>query len=168
MPAPASPPAPASAPVSAPAPAVMQSQTAEGDIPMPARTSRRSRIVSVEPSAAETPKIETHKTEIHKTEETVQARHIIEEEQEEQNPQQLLSSILRELQNIRRLETRSEFSIARLLAGLLQVVVFFCLLVSIWLTMETSRRSDLILITLGFATVLQLMALTLYLMHNRK
>jgi hypothetical protein len=40
--------------------------------------------------------------------------------------------------------------------------------VSIWLTMEPARRLDLILITLGFATVLQLMALTFYLMQIRK
>jgi D-glycero-D-manno-heptose 1,7-bisphosphate phosphatase len=144
------PPAPTPPPRPAPASAVAQPQPVQEPLPMPARTSRRSRPVSAEPPA-EPAKMEE-----------------IEEKEEQQTPEQLLGNILRELQSMRRSEGYGEFSIIRLLAGLLQVIVFFCLLVSIWLTMEPARKSDLILITLGFAMVLQLIALTFYLMQARK
>jgi D-glycero-D-manno-heptose 1,7-bisphosphate phosphatase len=139
------PPPPAPAPI--PAPAVKAQQQVQEQTPAQLRSSRRSRLASPEPP----PPGES-----------------VEEQTELQAPEQLLESILHELKSMRKTQGYGEFSIIRLLAGFLQVIVFFCLLVSIWLTMEPARRLDLILITLGFATVLQLMALTFYLMQIRK
>jgi D,D-heptose 1,7-bisphosphate phosphatase len=143
-PPPPSPPPPAPAP----APAVKAQQQVQEQTPTQLRSSRRSRPAPPEPPP---PPSES-----------------VEEQTEPQAPEQLLESILQELKGMRKTQGYGEFSIIRLLAGLLQVIVFFCLLVSIWLTMEPARRLDLILITLGFATVLQLMALTFYLMQIRK
>ena len=141
-------PPPPSAPVPIPAPAMNAQQQVQEQMPTQLRSSRRNRPAPLEPPP---PPGES-----------------VEEQTEPQAPEQLLESILHELKGMRKTQGYGEFSIIRLLAGLLQVIVFFCLLVSIWLTMEPARRLDLILITLGFATVLQLMALTFYLMQIRK
>ncbi len=84
------------------------------------------------------------------------------------NPEQLLDGVLRELKTMQRTERYGEFSLARLIAGVLQIVVVFCLLISIWLLMEPNRNNELILITLGFAAVIQLMTLSFYIMRERK
>jgi hypothetical protein len=61
-----------------------------------------------------------------------------------------------------------EFSIMRLMAGIVQIIVLLCLLISIWFLMSPTMQDNAVLITLGFAVVLQVMALTLYIMHGRK
>jgi hypothetical protein len=69
---------------------------------------------------------------------------------------------------MQRTERYGEFSLARLIAGVLQIVVVFCLLISLWLLMEPNRNNELILITLGFAAVIQLMTLSFYIMREGK
>ena len=83
----------------------------------------------------------------------------------EKSSQQILEAILNQL---RKTETEREFSITRLLAGVLQMTVLFCLLISAYLVMQPSRQTDLIMIILGFALVLQMMSLSLYIMQGRK
>jgi len=84
-------------------------------------------------------------------------------------PEQLLSAILDQLKTMQRTELFSEFSIMRLLAGIVQIVVLFCLLTSLWLLMSPqSKNLNAVFIALGFATVFQLMALTFYMMQERK
>ena len=61
-----------------------------------------------------------------------------------------------------------EFSIMRLMAGIVQIIVLFCLLISIWFLLSPTRQDNSVLITLGFAILLQLMSLTFYIMHGRK
>ncbi len=82
--------------------------------------------------------------------------------------QVLLDSILAQLRTIQRNDMFGEFSITRLLAGILQVAVLFCLLVSVWLLMRPAAQHSSVLIALGFAMVLQLMSLTFYIMQKRK
>jgi D-glycero-D-manno-heptose 1,7-bisphosphate phosphatase len=84
------------------------------------------------------------------------------------SPEQVLGEILKELKSINRSSPRGDFSITRLLAGVLQIVVLFCLLIGVWLLMEPNRKNDLIMITLGFSIVIQLMSLSLYMMQGRK
>jgi len=84
------------------------------------------------------------------------------------NGDQLLNGVLRELKTMQRTERYGEFSLARLIAGVLQIVVVFCLLISLWLLMEPNRNNELILITLGFAAVIQLMTLSFYIMREGK
>jgi D-glycero-D-manno-heptose 1,7-bisphosphate phosphatase len=80
----------------------------------------------------------------------------------------LLDSILGQLRTMQRNDMFGEFSIMRLLAGILQVAVLFCLLISIGLLMRPTAQDSSVLIALGFAIVLQLMSLTFYIMQKRK
>jgi hypothetical protein len=80
----------------------------------------------------------------------------------------LLGSILAQLKSMQRAEMFQEFSVMRLMAGVVQVIVLFCLLVTVWFLMSPSRQDNLVFMSLGFAVVLQLMALTFYIMHGRK
>jgi D-glycero-D-manno-heptose 1,7-bisphosphate phosphatase len=82
--------------------------------------------------------------------------------------EQLLSSILAQLKSMRRENTFGDFSGIKLLAGIVQIIVLLCLLISIGLLMRPARQDNAVLIMLMFAMVLQVMALTLYTMHRRK
>ena len=82
--------------------------------------------------------------------------------------EQLLVDILGQLRNMQRAEMFSEFSIMRLIAGIVQILVLFCLLISIWFLMSPESRPNSVFIALGFAIVFQLMSLTFYIMHSRK
>lgn len=82
--------------------------------------------------------------------------------------EQLLNRILEQLKSMRRNNMFGEFSTMRLMAGIVQIIVLLCLLISIWLLMSPTRQDNAVLITLGFAMVLQVMVLTFYMMHGRK
>jgi D,D-heptose 1,7-bisphosphate phosphatase len=82
---------------------------------------------------------------------------------------ELLNAILGQLKSMQRANMFSgEFSITRLMAGVVQIMVLFCLLVTILFLMSPTRQDNSVLIALGFAAVLQMMALTLYIMQGRK
>jgi D,D-heptose 1,7-bisphosphate phosphatase len=85
-----------------------------------------------------------------------------------QSNEQLLSSILGQLKSMQRANMFGEFSIMRLMAGIVQIVVLFCLLISVWFLLSPARQDSSVLIALGFAMVLQLMSLTFYMMQGRK
>ncbi len=80
----------------------------------------------------------------------------------------LLSDIAGLLRKMQRENMFSEFSIMRLIAGIIQILVLFCILVTIWFLMNSESKSESVFTSLGFAIVLQLMALTFYIMHGRK
>jgi len=82
--------------------------------------------------------------------------------------EQLLGGILEQLRSMQRADMFGEFSIMRLIAGVVQIIVLFCLLISIWLLMSPTRQDNAVLIALGFAMVLQMMSLTFYIMQGRK
>jgi len=82
--------------------------------------------------------------------------------------EQMLNNILRHLKSMQRTDMFGEFSIMRLMAGIIQIIVLFCLLITVWLLMSPNRQDNSVFIALGFAMVLQLMSLTFYIMHGRK
>ncbi len=82
--------------------------------------------------------------------------------------EELLSSILGQLKSMQRAEMFGEFSIMRLMAGIVQIVVLFCLLVTVWFLMSPERQDNSVFIALGFAIVFQLMTLTFYIMQGKK
>jgi D-glycero-D-manno-heptose 1,7-bisphosphate phosphatase len=86
----------------------------------------------------------------------------------EDKTEELLSNILAQLKTMQRTEMFSEFSIMRLLAGILQIVVLFCLLVTVWFLMSPDRQDNFVFFALGFAIVFQLMTLTFYVMQGKK
>ncbi|MBN1510266.1 MAG: HAD family hydrolase [Sedimentisphaerales bacterium] len=80
----------------------------------------------------------------------------------------LLADILEQLKRMQKSEMYGEFSVTRLLAGVIQVFVPFCLLLALWLFMSPDRDYNSILVVLGFGAVLQTMALTFYIMQGRR
>jgi D-glycero-D-manno-heptose 1,7-bisphosphate phosphatase len=80
----------------------------------------------------------------------------------------LLVNIMGQLKSMQRAEMFSEFSVMRLIAGIIQILVFFCLIVSIWFLLSSQDKSNSIFTALGFAIVFQLMSLSFYIMHGRK
>jgi D-glycero-D-manno-heptose 1,7-bisphosphate phosphatase len=81
----------------------------------------------------------------------------------------LLREIIALLKGIQRHSMFNEFSGTKLLAGTLQIIAGFCLLMSLALFLrDTTRQESPALIALGFAAVLQLTALTFYIMRDRK
>lgn len=92
----------------------------------------------------------------------------VEQDVHPEETRQLLNNILGQLKGMQRANLFDEFSIIRLMAGVVQIIVLFCLLMTIWLLMRPARQDNSVLISLGFAMVLQMMALTFYIMQGRK
>jgi D-glycero-D-manno-heptose 1,7-bisphosphate phosphatase len=82
--------------------------------------------------------------------------------------EELLSNILIQLKSMQRDDMFSEFSVMRLMAGMVQVLVLFCLLITLWFLMSPARSDNSVFMALGFAIIFQLMALTFYLMQGKK
>jgi D-glycero-D-manno-heptose 1,7-bisphosphate phosphatase len=87
---------------------------------------------------------------------------------EQSTTERLLSSILEQIKLMQRHNMFGEFSITRLVAGIAQGLVFLCLLVSIWFLTSPTKQYNQLLVSLGFAILLQLMALTFYVMRGPK
>jgi D,D-heptose 1,7-bisphosphate phosphatase len=80
--------------------------------------------------------------------------------------EQLLVGILDQLRSMRRTSMFGEFYVSRFVAGVIQGFVLLCLLVSIYFLMSPTGQFNAVLISLGFAILLQLMALTFYIMQG--
>jgi D-glycero-D-manno-heptose 1,7-bisphosphate phosphatase len=121
------------------------------------------------PQAAE-PVFPVEEQQLEQTPEETQAEPTEQAEQEiaGEGTEQLLKSINTQLKNMQRTDMFGEFSIMRLIAGIIQIIVLFCVLISIWFLISPDRQDNSVFITLGFAMVLQLMSLTFYIMHGRK
>ena len=92
----------------------------------------------------------------------------VEQDDSPEETKQLLNNILGQLKGMQRANMFDDFSIIRLMAGVVQIIVLFCLLMTIWLLMRPARQDNSVLISLGFAMVLQMMALTFYIIQDRK
>jgi D-glycero-D-manno-heptose 1,7-bisphosphate phosphatase len=82
--------------------------------------------------------------------------------------EQLLEDIKLLLKSHQRNEQFSEFSAMKLIAGVLQVLVLFCLVVAVWYKLSPSGKDNAVLTAIGFAITFQLITLTLYIMHKDK
>ncbi len=89
-------------------------------------------------------------------------------EEQETSVESLLAAILDELRGMQRKDLYGEFSVMRLMAGIVQVLVLFCLVIGVWFLMSPKSREGAVAVSLGLAAVLQLMALTFYTMHGRR
>jgi D-glycero-D-manno-heptose 1,7-bisphosphate phosphatase len=88
--------------------------------------------------------------------------------EKQETTEQLLKGILDQLKMTHRHNMFGEFSITRLVAGIAQGLVFLCLLVSVWFLTSPTKQFNQVLISIGFAILLQLMALTFYIMRGSK
>jgi len=87
---------------------------------------------------------------------------------DDQDTPRLLAEILEQLKRMEKSEMFAEFSIMRLLAGIVQVFVVFCLLMALWSYMRSDGQITATHTALGFGVVLQTMALTFYIMQGRR
>jgi D,D-heptose 1,7-bisphosphate phosphatase len=84
------------------------------------------------------------------------------------NVEALLNSILDQLKTQHRRKNYTEFSILTFLAGILQVAVVFCLLLALLTFVKPTTDQFSVFKILAFALVLQMMALTFYLMKSKR
>jgi len=82
--------------------------------------------------------------------------------------EELLAEILEQIKSIQRSSMFEEFSSLRFIAGIVQMLVLLCLIITVWLLLSPQRSGTSVLIALGFAAVLQLMSLTFFVMQSRK
>jgi D,D-heptose 1,7-bisphosphate phosphatase len=78
-----------------------------------------------------------------------------------------LEEILHRLKGIDRAGLYPEFSISKLLAGMIQVVAIFCLIVSVGFWLNPKIGYEPVLVMIGYAVTLQLLVIALLLMHTR-
>jgi len=109
----------------------------------------------------------TDETEHHQSQQSEQ-QETFKPETDTETTEQLLSKILDQLKSAQRSEMFDEFSTWRFMAGAVQGLVLLCMLITVWLLMSPKRHDTSVLIGLGFATVLQLMSLTFFVMQDRK
>jgi len=91
-----------------------------------------------------------------------------EQETPSDKTEQLLRSILNQIKSMQRADMFGEFSMIRFMAGVVQIIVLLCLLLTIWFLISPNRQDNAVFISLGFAMVLQVMSLTFYVMQRRK
>ena len=78
----------------------------------------------------------------------------------------LLGQILRELKRLNREHRFAEFSVAKLLAGLVQMLVFLCLILAFWFGSGPEADSAKVHSTLMTGLILQVLTLTLMMMSR--
>jgi histidinol-phosphate phosphatase family protein len=80
----------------------------------------------------------------------------------------LLAQILRELKNLNRQESFTDFSVSILMAGVVQILVLLCVVMAlaIWLGGGANSRPDAVHNCLLLALVLQTLTLTLLMVHR--
>ncbi|MBN1817929.1 MAG: HAD family hydrolase [Sedimentisphaerales bacterium] len=82
--------------------------------------------------------------------------------------EQLLEEMVRHLKALHRETMFHEFSILKALAGVVQVIVIFCLVWSLWFLLDPQARTSSVHTLIGYAAVLQLMVIAFYMMRDRK
>ncbi len=80
----------------------------------------------------------------------------------------ILEEVLRYVKKMDRMNMYDEFSLMKVLAGVVQVVIVFLLLLSIWFLMDPTRDEATVHTVLGYAGVLQLMVIAFHMMRDRK
>ena len=80
----------------------------------------------------------------------------------------VMQEVMRYLKKIDRMNMYDEFSLMKMLTGVIQVVIVFLLLLSLWFLIDHERDATTVHTVLGYAGVLQLMVIAFHLMRDRK
>ena len=126
----------------------------------PAAASRVSRAAEAQPAPAEAETQRTAVAQENRTDEPGSA------EPKPSDNDVLLGQILRQLKSLNRQQRFSEFSVPKLLAGVVQMLVFLCLIMAFWFSTSPEGKTDLARNCLLLALVLQTLTLTLLMMHR--
>jgi D-glycero-D-manno-heptose 1,7-bisphosphate phosphatase len=86
---------------------------------------------------------------------------------EDSRTEKLLQELLSHLRSVHRSRQYEDFTISKVAAAAAQVLAIACLVVSLWPFIDSTRSSDWTGIMLGYAAVLQLMAMAFYMMRER-
>lgn len=81
---------------------------------------------------------------------------------------EVLEEVVRHLKKANRLNMYDEFSLMKVLAGVVQVLVLFFLLLSVWFLLDPTREASSVHTVLGYAGVLQLMVIAFHMMRDRR
>ncbi len=82
--------------------------------------------------------------------------------------EQMLVNLSEQLRGMQRHEMFDEFSMFRLVAGITQMVVVLCLVLAIWLLLGADKQYESVYTALGFGMVFQTMALTFFIIRDRR
>jgi D-glycero-D-manno-heptose 1,7-bisphosphate phosphatase len=142
----------------------------------PARTepnrSARSELASTEPCRSVEPAQQVFENEIIETIAQKPQRPISPASGASDNQgsrtEKLLEEIKLLLQSRQRQEQYPDFSMLKLFAGLLQIMVLGCLFIALRYLILPASQYNAVFAALGFAIVFQVMALTIYIMHKDK
>jgi len=80
----------------------------------------------------------------------------------------MLEDVLKHLKKAERNEMFEEFSWFKMLSMATQIMAAFCLLLSLWFLMDDAKGSGSVHTAIGYAIAFQLMAITFYIMRDRK
>ncbi len=86
---------------------------------------------------------------------------------EDASTEKLLAEILTQLKAQHKSGQYEDFSLMKVIAGAMQVIAVFCLIVSLWFLFDQTRSPESVHTLLGYAAVVQLMAITFYFMWER-
>lgn len=131
--------------------------------PAPPPQQEAPKIESEQPQPQEIPQIADEEIPTEQPQETKTVNQPI---SEPGRTEQLLEEIKFLLKSHHRSQQFTEFSAMKLFAGVLQVLVLFCLVVAIWYKLSPTGKDNAAFTAIGFAITLQLIALTLYVMHK--
>ena len=87
--------------------------------------------------------------------------------QEEKNTY-LLKQIVNRLGRGKHSEFYEDFSMLKVFAGIIQIAVIACLMISIWFVLDQTKPDSSVYTMIGYAIVLQLMAISFFMMDWRK
>lgn len=82
--------------------------------------------------------------------------------------EQRLINLSEQLRGMQRYDMFDEFSMFRLVAGITQMVVVLCLVLAVWLLLGADKQYESVYTALGFGLVFQTMALTLFIIRDRR
>lgn len=83
------------------------------------------------------------------------------------NTHTLLNQILRELKSLNRRQSFTDFSVPKLIAGVVQMLVFLCLILAFWYRSAPQPNPDAVHSCLFLALIFQTLTLTLLIMHKQ-
>ncbi len=137
-------------------------QSEEPELTLPIEPAPAQPVVAKPPPVAKTRTPEAKKREINDL--MLEAK----TETPKDSTEQVLVEIRSLLKIMHRDKTFSDFSSMKLAAIIVQILVLFCLMTAIWQKMSPAQDIGAVFTALGFAIVFQLMALTLYIVNDRR
>ncbi|MBW8016663.1 MAG: HAD family hydrolase [Planctomycetes bacterium] len=94
------------------------------------------------------------------------------DESEDLTPEEVNTHLLRKIANRlgkhKQADMYEDFSMFKVFAGIVQIAVFFCLLISVWFMLDQTKEVSSVHTMIGYAIVFQLMAIAFYIMNWRK